>query len=247
MSRNWVVIENFPSYAVSEFGEVKRIVGGKGLSVGKILKPTLDTHGYIRYGLWKDGISSNRKAHRLVMDAFGPPAPSEDHEVAHIDGNPLNPHISNLKWVTRLENMSHTPMHGTYRKGADISSKLDDDSVRRIRLLNSQGVSGYKLAKEYQVCEATISNILNRRSWRHVSEDAPPLSERFSEIEKLELGWAGSGTLPPSSLAVEAAKMFDVIALPSGGVSLVWKSGGKSAEVTFDTFGRVTECKMSSY
>jgi hypothetical protein len=50
--------------------------------------------------------------HRLVLFAFaGPPPPG--YESAHLDGNPLNAHADNLRWVTRAENYFHCHAHGT--------------------------------------------------------------------------------------------------------------------------------------
>lgn len=48
----------------------------------------------------------NHYVHRLVLEAFVGPAPSE-HECDHIDRNPSNNKLENLRWVTHYENMKN--------------------------------------------------------------------------------------------------------------------------------------------
>lgn len=45
-----------------------------------------------------------RPVHQLVMEFFGPPKPGEKYEIDHIDRNPQNNNITNLRWLTRQEN-----------------------------------------------------------------------------------------------------------------------------------------------
>ena len=58
--------------------------------------------------------------HRLVALHFIPnPAPKIRTEVNHIDGNVLNPHYTNLEWMSRSENQAHafhSGLHPGFRK-----------------------------------------------------------------------------------------------------------------------------------
>lgn len=42
--------------------------------------------------------------HQLVIKFFGPPKPDGNYEIDHIDRNPENNNITNLRWVTKQEN-----------------------------------------------------------------------------------------------------------------------------------------------
>ena len=57
------------------------------------------------------------KVHLMVLRAFLGEPPFADMEAGHLDGNPRNPHLENLYWVTKLENQFHRHGHGTCRCG----------------------------------------------------------------------------------------------------------------------------------
>ena len=74
---------------------------------GKIRKET-SSKGYRRIRLSKDGKQTTYLVHRLVARAFIP-NPENKAEVDHIDTNPANNRVENLRWTTKLEN-SRNPL-----------------------------------------------------------------------------------------------------------------------------------------
>ena len=75
---------------------------------GKILKPHINTKGYARHWLQRDG----QKAfftHRLVAVAF---LGASDLQVNHIDGDKSNNRVENLEWCSGSDNVKHA-----YRTG----------------------------------------------------------------------------------------------------------------------------------
>ena len=109
--------------------------------------------------------------HVLVMLAFEGPPP-DDHEVDHIDNDPLNPKYSNLEYVTRSEQQrrvyrrdkSRLPIH---RPGElNPCAKLTWDQVREIRRrLGAKEISGRALARELGMSQSAISLIATGRNW----------------------------------------------------------------------------------
>lgn len=49
------------------------------------------------------------------------------------------------------------------------TSKLTEDQVHEIRSLSEEGVSGVDLAHRFNVTSATISNIIHRITWKHLT------------------------------------------------------------------------------
>lgn len=97
MEEIWKQIENYENYSVSTFGQVRND------TTGKILKGSINGGGRLHFGLCKNGITYKRNLHRLVAIAFIE-NPEGKPEVDHIDNNPLNNKIENLRWATSKEN-----------------------------------------------------------------------------------------------------------------------------------------------
>jgi hypothetical protein len=108
-------INNYPKYKVGIDGTVISYKFAKQ----KVLKPQMVTQSkkkYLAVGLYNENnkVTKHGKSpamhylHRLVWETFVGEIPKE-LEIEHIDQNPHNCHLSNLKLVTRKENIeNHT-------------------------------------------------------------------------------------------------------------------------------------------
>lgn len=127
---------------------------------GKILKPFMDTSGYLYVNLALGGAGGGAKkttVHSVVLTAFvGPPPPGM--ECCHNDGDRTNAAIENLRWDTRPNNSKDRRRHGTHRARA----KLTPDQVEEIR--KSAGPSR-EVAKIYGVASSTIRAIKIGQNW----------------------------------------------------------------------------------
>ena len=87
------------NYRVEEDGRVFSFI------TNKYLKPQQD-FGYLRIQLFINGKKKNMIIHRLVALTY---IPNEDNhpEVDHIDRDKTNNHFTNLRWVSRIENMQN--------------------------------------------------------------------------------------------------------------------------------------------
>ncbi len=116
---NWQDVPGYiGSYQVSSLGRVKSCArtvvqdcGGAGLS-SRIIKERILRSGS-RFGggykgvmLCKHGVMSAFTVHKLVMLSFVGPRP-DGYEINHIDGDKSNNSLSNLGYVTPLQNRHH--------------------------------------------------------------------------------------------------------------------------------------------
>jgi len=92
-------------YKVSDDGQVL------GLKRGKVLRPATLRSGHLIVALSKDGVMYSQTVHRLMMEAFNGPA--NGRVTRHLDGNPKNNTLENLKYGTISENVRDSIKHGT--------------------------------------------------------------------------------------------------------------------------------------
>ena len=197
MSEEWRVISDFPDYAVSSEGRVKRIVPDlKGRLSGKMMNPSPDSDGYLQVSLFRDTQSNTRKVHALVCFAFHGPRPTLGHEVAHGDGSRQNNRAENVRWATPKQNAEDRDAHGRTSRGDHHPAKINPEYLphgdnhwsRKHPEIVSRGErhhmakitendvisirldnrTGVDIAAEYGVTPSAICSIKKRRSWRHV-------------------------------------------------------------------------------
>ena len=164
----WKYIPDYDGdYQESNFGRTKSFKNRKE----KILKPLLNDNGYLKVRLSKSGKETYYYIHNLV-DMLFIPNPENKPEVNHIDGCKLNNHFENLEYLTDKENLDHAVKIGLIKIGSEnVCAKLTAEQVREIRKLYVKGSSefGYGgLAKLYNVCKATIEDVVNYRSYKNV-------------------------------------------------------------------------------
>jgi hypothetical protein len=118
----WKDIPNYENiYQISNMGRVKsltRFIENKKGQIqkykGKILNTRCSNRGYYQVGLSKNNKTTLFSLHRLVMLSFVGPS---DLVVDHIDRNPKNNKLDNLRYVTNQENSFNRDSKGySYRK-----------------------------------------------------------------------------------------------------------------------------------
>ena len=111
MAEKWKSIQGYEGqYEVSNLGKVKsvrrKVLNGNGYQKDRLLKPHINKGGYATVALCKDGKPKVFLVHRLVAIAFIP-NPEGKPIVDHIDTNPLNNAVDNLRWCTQKENCNN--------------------------------------------------------------------------------------------------------------------------------------------
>ena len=159
-------------YQVSDQGRIRRIAGGRGVRAGRILRPRNNSDGYPYLNLWRNGHRKTWQVHTLVTEAFLGPRP-DGLEVNHKNGIKDDNRVGNLEYVTHSENVKHSyDVLGrkALRGEASGQAKLTVASVRQIRRCYDEGgISQWGVAKRYGVSQMTISRIVRREIWAHVS------------------------------------------------------------------------------
>jgi hypothetical protein len=100
------------AYEVSNLGRVYRIKAHGFPRSGRILRHQTLPTGYHSVSLWREKVARKFTVHRLMMWAFvGPQEPGV--VIRHLDGNPANNVLKNLKYGTPSENSYDKRQHGT--------------------------------------------------------------------------------------------------------------------------------------
>lgn len=170
------VIPGYPGYRVGDDGTVWCC-----LSLGR--KPQLtDTWRKLStpaagrgYPIVQLGRGNVRTVHTLVLLAFcGPPPVGQ--ETRHLDGNKQNCQLTNLCYGTPAANAQDRIDHGTANgptnplKGTrHPHAKLTPSAIKSIRTMRKAGNTLSMIASHFEVNTGTISDVLNGKTWTHVT------------------------------------------------------------------------------
>jgi hypothetical protein len=157
-------------YKVSTFGKIMSCKTGKLRKSSRASK-----YGHLHVVLFKNKIKKYFLVHRLVLETFIGPCPP-GMECRHLDGNPTNNKLNNLRWGTHKENIQDSIKHGTnyiskYDGASYPSAKVNKNNILEIRGLIKEGnLTQKQIGLMFNLDQSTISYIKRRKMWGDVNE-----------------------------------------------------------------------------
>lgn len=163
----WIDITGYEGlYKVSDLGRVKSLP--RNTTSGRVLRQN-KSRFYPTVCLSKENRFESVSVHRLVAIHFIQ-NPDNKPYVNHRDGNKFNNNASNLEWVTPSENKIHAMKNGltfSPRGENHWAARLTEKQVIKMRLTR-----GHKkireIAADFKVSPQLVSDILNRKRWKHI-------------------------------------------------------------------------------
>ena len=175
MEEVWRVLPEWPAYAVSNHGRVKRLVSRTSAKAGAILRQCergghRPGTGYLAVDLSNGPIRKTVSVHILVANAFIGERPL-GMVPNHKDGDRNNNCADNLEWATQSRNVKHAYDIGLSDAKGECNgqAKLTSDQVRKIRRL-STGRRGEiaAFAVRFNISPRQVSDIIKGKAWPHL-------------------------------------------------------------------------------
>lgn len=164
------VWKTYPEYNFIEASNLGRIRSkdryimrkdGKKCHVkGYILKQWLDRGSYLFVNFRVNGKKISRKVHRIIASAFIP-NPNNLPEVDHIDCDRTNNAVSNLRWVTRQENIVHRDRLGHTAKRNSPKKPVIAVNLETLEVCLFE--SQHEAARQLSASQANIWRVINNR------------------------------------------------------------------------------------
>jgi hypothetical protein len=108
----------------------------------------------------------HHSVHRLVYSAWGEEPLSQGLVIDHIDANPSNNHISNLRQVTQKENIHNAILNGNFIGGNPKRIRIYDSETGIYKIYDS--IKDFLIdieAPEYMIKHNAISSIRKRSEY----------------------------------------------------------------------------------
>ena len=183
MEEIWKDIEGYEGYyqfsnlgRVKSFSRIVTYINRNGIKCEYLTRDRFlkdgNSSGYRIVNLTNaDGVKKIHFVHRAVLCSFLGFA--SNMYVNHIDGDKSNNILSNLEWVTPLENIRHAKDKGLfkpkeYSKAKGERSGKSKLTVQDVIMIRKSNLSNMELGRRMNLSNSTISNVRLGKTWGHV-------------------------------------------------------------------------------
>jgi hypothetical protein len=126
-------------YSATTDGEIVSLITTRTRRRGMI-KPFVNTGGYLRVNLYRGGKQTKHYVHRLVAATYLP-NPEKYGCVNHIDANRQNNRVDNLEWCTPKYNVGFSHRLGNQAKDIPVKAlNILTGEERRYSMLKDAGI-----------------------------------------------------------------------------------------------------------
>jgi hypothetical protein len=158
-------IKNFENYTIDRDGNVFNT------KFNRFLNPCLNKDGYLQVSLCKNGKQKGFRIHQLLALTYIP-NPENKPTVDHIDINPSNNSLSNLRWATRKEQQENTRAYGEI-KHKHICYSYDKKTGYKYYCIKKEGYFN----KALNVNKYTLKDAVDLRRSLLMYHKLPPIPQ----------------------------------------------------------------------
>lgn len=154
-NEEWRVIPSHPNYEASSEGSIRRLKNGK-----KLKTADADTaRPYQVVSLFTKDRQYTKKVARLIWEAFNGPC---TQTIDHIDRNPANNKISNLRCISCEENYKNRTI---YKKKTNLYNLTTEKKIEIITKYRAGELTTWTIMQEYGIPMNYMSIVIKRGSW----------------------------------------------------------------------------------
>ena len=162
--QRWAPVPGFDNYAASDAGYLVNLVTGNKLD------PNPSKDGYVKITLYStDKRKWTKRLSRVIAESFLGPPPGPLYEADHVNSITSDNRACNLMWVTKKENLKKRDL-SEIAKGEDQGhAVLTEEMVKEIRnKYETTNITQAALGLEFGVHQTVISDLLLRKTWKHI-------------------------------------------------------------------------------
>lgn len=155
INEEWSVIPSHPNYEASSLGNIRRLKNGRKLT-------TVDADNQRPYQvvcLFTSGKQYTKKVARLIWEAFYGTC---GQTIDHIDRNPANNNISNLRCVSCEENYKNRTIYKEKTNKYDLTTEKKIEIITKYR---TGELTTWGIMKKYNIPMNYMKVVINRGSW----------------------------------------------------------------------------------